>query len=174
MSAPDEPHAAHRERLTPSPAVWLICLAVASTLGLVALALFGTVAAVAVALVAAAGTAVALVATSARVEVSAGHLRAGRAQIPVHLLGRVGVVDAERMARLRGPDADARAYLCQRGWIREGVLVEVVDPQDRTPYWLVSSRAPRRLAAAISAAGAGTARDDPSGGSGQAHSRQTG
>jgi hypothetical protein len=68
------------------------------------------------------------------------------------LLGRVEVLDAERMRQARGPDLDARAYLCLRGWIATGVLVELRDTEDPTPYWLVSSRRPAELAAAISAA----------------------
>lgn len=173
MSTPKTRDVVHRERLTPSPAVWFVSLATAATLGLVALALVSVGTTVVVALLAVAATAALLRATSAVVEVGDGRLRAGRAHIPVSLLGRVRVVDAGRMTRLLGPDADVRAYLCQRGWLREGVLVEVIDPQDPTPYWLVSSRAPRRLAEAITAAMAEAAPDEPSRGSAQAHSRHT-
>ena len=80
-------------------------------------------------------------------------------------LGPVGIGALAVADRCSQPTMSAGVrYLCQRGWLREGVLAEVVDPLDPTPYWLVSSREPRRLAAAITAAGAGTARDQPSGG----------
>ena len=53
----------------------------------------------------------------------------------------------------RGPSSaralDARAHVCLRAWARTAVRVEVVDPADPTPYWLVSTRHPARLAAAI-------------------------
>ena len=164
----------YRERLLPSFGVWFVVPAVAATLGLVVLAVWGTVAAVLTAVVAALVAAWLLLASSARVEVRDGELRAGRASIPVDLLGRVAVVPAERMTALRGPKADVRAYLCQRSWIARGVVAEVVDPADPVPYWLISSRAPERLVAALSGA-----RDEPLAGrrgddSGQAHSRQTG
>ncbi|GAB3592129.1 hypothetical protein GCM10027446_12200 [Angustibacter peucedani] len=180
MSAPTGPAVVHRELLLPSPAVWVVCGLVAASLGLTVLGALGAVVALGVSLVAVAAVVAALLASSARLEVADGELRAGRAHIPVALLGRVRVLDAARTKALRGPEADARAYLCTRGWIHEAVLVEVVDPQDPTPYWLLSSREPARLAAAITAAGAGTARDEPSQGSGgageagQEHSRQTG
>ena len=73
--------------------------------------------------------------------------RAGRARIPVQLLGDPEVLDADGMRRARGPELDARAYLCLRGWIAAGVRVPVLDPRDPAPYWLVSSRrrgGPRR------------------------------
>ena len=38
-----------------------------------------------------------------------------------------------------------------RPYVRRGVLVRVTDPDDPTPYWLVSSRHPRTLAAALAA-----------------------
>ena len=33
--------------------------------------------------------------------------------------------------------------------IGQGVIVEITDPQDPTPYWLLSSSSPQRLAAAL-------------------------
>ena len=44
---------------------------------------------------------------------------------------------------------DARAYLCIRGWIPTGIRVAVADPQDPTPYWLVSTRRPEELLTAF-------------------------
>jgi hypothetical protein len=63
----------------------------------------------------------------------------------------VQVLTKERMAALRGRDIDPRAYLCQRSWLDLGVTVAVTDPADPTPYWLVSSRQPEALAAALAA-----------------------
>ena len=48
-----------------------------------------------------------------------------------------------------GTDADARAYLVTRPYIDRGVLVPIADDSDPTPYWLVSSRRPDALAAAL-------------------------
>ena len=55
-------------------------------------------------------------------------------------------------ARERGVGLDARAWLLLRGWIPGVVRVELDDPSDPTPYWLVSPRHPDALAAALDAA----------------------
>ena len=53
------------------------------------------------------------------------------------------------MRQAHGPRLDARAYLCLRGWIPTGVRIALADPQDPTPYWLLSTRRPEALAAAL-------------------------
>ena len=88
----------------------------------------------------------------ARIEVADGEFRAGRAHIPVHLLGEAIPLDAEQTRLTAGRDADARAYLVLRPYVKRSVRVEIADPADPTPYWLVSSRNPQQLAAALQAA----------------------
>ena len=56
--------------------------------------------------------------------------------------------------RVAGRDADVRAYLLLRPYVQRAVRIEVVDPADPTPYWLVSTRHPERLAQALVRAGA--------------------
>ena len=89
---------------------------------------------------------------AARVEVRAGELHAGAAHIPVDLLGEVEPLDAEATRRTLGVDADARAFLLTRPYLKRSVRVGVADPADPTPYWLVSTRHPTRLADALSEA----------------------
>jgi hypothetical protein len=86
---------------------------------------------------------------SARVTVADGTLRAGRARIPVSALGEVQTLDAESARLLAGRHADARAYLLIRPYLRRSVRVDIVDPADPTPYWLLTTRHPDRLAAAL-------------------------
>jgi hypothetical protein len=86
---------------------------------------------------------------SARVEVRDGTLYAGPAHISVDLIGPAEPLDAEETRRVHGVDADARAFLFTRPYLKRSVLVPVLDPADRTPYWLVSTRHPGRLAAAL-------------------------
>jgi hypothetical protein len=50
-----------------------------------------------------------------------------------------------------GPEADARAYLLLRPYLKRTVRVTVRDDRDPAPYWLVSSRHPEALAAAVTA-----------------------
>lgn len=95
------------------------------------------------------------------VSVVDGTFRAGRAEIPVHLLARPEPLDAAEAKRVAGVDADARAFLLLRPYLPRAVRVRVVDPADPTPYWLVSTRHPRLLAEELSAAIAGPAAREP-------------
>ena len=86
---------------------------------------------------------------SARVAVRDGTLYAGPAHIALDLLGPAEPLDAEETRRVHGVDADARAFLLTRPYLKRSVKVAVEDPADRTPYWLVSTRHPGELAAAL-------------------------
>ncbi|MDQ6936072.1 MAG: DUF3093 domain-containing protein [Actinomycetota bacterium] len=87
---------------------------------------------------------------SARIEVREDTLLAGTAHIPLALLGDVSPLDAEETRRVHGADADARAFLLVRPYVKSSVKVEILDPADPTPYWLLSSRRPGSLVAALS------------------------
>jgi hypothetical protein len=89
---------------------------------------------------------------SVRVRVVAGSLVAGDARIPVSALGEAEPLDAQEARAWRTYKADTRAHMVLRGYIPTAVRIEVTDPQDPTPYVYVSSRHPRQLAAALSAA----------------------
>lgn len=86
---------------------------------------------------------------SARVEVRDGVLYAGPATIPLAQLGPAEALDKEATRRVHGIDADVRAFLVTRPYISRSVKVAVDDPADPTPYWLISSRHPRQLVAAL-------------------------
>jgi hypothetical protein len=86
---------------------------------------------------------------SARVEVRDGVLYAGPATIPLALVGDAQALDKEATRRVHGVDADARAFLVTRPYISRAVKVTIDDPADPTPYWLISSRHPRRLATVL-------------------------
>lgn len=143
---------AYAQRLTPPWWVWTVALVGASPLGVAYGAAYGTAAGWIVYAVTAAIVVAALVATSPRVTVIGSELRAGRARIPVELLGRVVALDAERARAARTADGDPDAYLVIRTWCSlRAVLVEIDDPTDPHPYWLITAREPTRLAAAIEA-----------------------
>lgn len=89
---------------------------------------------------------------NARVRVASGVLYAGHAHIDVRFLADPTPLDAETTHRVAGRDADARAYHLLRPYVKRALKVTVVDPADPVPYWLVSTRRPDELAAAVSAA----------------------
>ncbi|MFL6135171.1 MAG: DUF3093 domain-containing protein [Nocardioidaceae bacterium] len=91
---------------------------------------------------------------AARITLAEGVLTAGRAKIATAHLGTVTPLDAEAAHRLAGRDADARAYLLLRPYVRRAVRIEITDPRDTTPYWLLSTRHPARLAHALSSVAA--------------------
>jgi hypothetical protein len=140
---------AFRERLWPGPTGWLVAAGLGALVGLVLLPVSTGLAwgvgagAVVLALLVTASLA-------SRVEVAAGELRAGSAHIPVALLGTATPLAGEALRTALGPDLDARAYVCLRGWVHSAVRVELLDPADPTPYWVVSTRRPDALAAALS------------------------
>ena len=140
---------AFRERLSPGPAAWCAAVGLGVISG-VALWPMAHVIGIVGGLLVAAGTLTALVATSPVIEVSGGVLRAGRASISLDLLGDVTTLDsAEEMRTALGPALDARAFVCLRAWARTGVRVDLDDPLDPTPYWMLSTRRPQELAAAL-------------------------
>jgi hypothetical protein len=72
--------------------------------------------------------------------------------IELDYLGEVTSLDAEQTSRRAGVEADARAHLVLRPYVQTAVQVALVDPDDPVPYWLISSRHPTELAAALKAA----------------------
>jgi hypothetical protein len=95
---------------------------------------------------------VTLVVTTPVVEVTDGMLRAGRARIERSYVGSVTAHEGADAFAERGTRLDARAWLLLRPWLSGVVRVELTDPDDPTPYWLVSTRRPRQLAAALTSA----------------------
>lgn len=85
----------------------------------------------------------------ATIEVSDGALRAGGATLPLDKTGQVVALDEREAAALRGPRADPAAHLLLRPYLKRAVYVAVTDPDSTVPYWLIATRQPEELAAAI-------------------------
>jgi Protein of unknown function (DUF3093) len=108
------------------------------------------------------------------VEVGGGELRAGPGRLQLAAVGEVSALDEAQTRSLRGPRADPAAFLVIRPYLRRAVYVEVTRPGAESrrghrrlrlrgfrlqaevaippadsPYWLVSTRHPAELAAAI-------------------------
>jgi hypothetical protein len=89
---------------------------------------------------------------SARIRVVSGSLVAGDARLPLSALGAAQVLDEEEAFAWRTHKADPRAHMLLRSYIPTALRVEVTDPDDPTPYLYLSTRTPRKLAEALSAA----------------------
>ncbi|RYJ06999.1 MAG: DUF3093 domain-containing protein [Actinomycetales bacterium] len=144
--------ASHRERLVAPLSWWIAAVAFAVVCGWIVLVAtrwpIGIAAAVVVGVLSA-GT----LWRYGDVVISAGPdgFRAGRAHLALEHVGTVEALGVKAFRERLGPTADARAWLVTRPYILTGIVVTVDDPADRTPYWLVSARAPERLVAAIEA-----------------------
>lgn len=138
-----------RERLTVPLAWWVLAGLFALSL-LLAFGLYlGPVWGVGSAVVTMAVAAAAFAALSIEVTVDAVALRVGRAVIERDYIGGCRSLDAAATDRRGGVEADARAHLVLRPYIATAVEVVLDDPADPVPYWLVSTRRPARLAAAL-------------------------
>jgi hypothetical protein len=84
-----------------------------------------------------------------RVQVTDGELRAGEARLPLRHVGQVDVVPRAGKQVALGPELDPAAHLVHRAWVGPVVRIEVTDPDDDTPYWIVSTRDPDALVAAL-------------------------
>ena len=84
----------------------------------------------------------------ATVEVRDGSLRAGKAALPLTSVTEVVTLDENQTTRLRGPRADPAAHLYSRPFLKESVYLAVA-PSGTAPYWLIGTRHPAELAAAV-------------------------
>ncbi len=80
------------------------------------------------------------------VEVTEAGLRADSHVLPAAAIAQLRVLDRAEMRAVLGRDARADAHLSTRPWLHTGVQIEVVDPADATPYWVVATRRPEKLA----------------------------
>jgi hypothetical protein len=141
----------YSEVVRPGPWIWLLAASFAAALGIA----YGYAYHGATGWIVAGATAVVLgllIGTMWRtpLQVDADGFRAGRAVLPGQWIGRVAPLDREQAFRARTTDADARAFLMLSTWATSlAVVVEVIDPDDPHPYWLVSTRRPQELAAAV-------------------------
>ena len=86
---------------------------------------------------------------TSRISIDQRELRIDKAHIELKYLGKVTVLDSDAMRMLRTRDADPAAFLAIKFWASKGIKIEVTDPRDSTPYWLVTSKRGEKLAALL-------------------------
>jgi hypothetical protein len=89
--------------------------------------------------------------TQLRVIQGAGEteLWVGDAHLPVSVISRSAEVPRSAKSAALGRQLDPAAYVVHKAWIGAMVLLVLDDPDDPTPYWLVSCRHPDRVLAAL-------------------------
>lgn len=73
----------------------------------------------------------------------------GAAHLPASVISRSAEVPSSAKSAALGRQLDPAAYVVHRAWVAGMVLVVLDDPEDPTPYWLVSCRRPDRVLAAL-------------------------
>ena len=86
-----------------------------------------------------------------RVRVKGKTLAAGDRSVALSHVGRTDVVPRRDKQQALGPDLDPGAFLLHRTWVGPVVRVEITDPDTPEPYWVLSSRRPDALVAALEA-----------------------
>ncbi|GFG64363.1 membrane protein [Mycobacterium kubicae] len=76
-------------------------------------------------------------------------LWAGEAHLPVSVISRSAEVPRTAKSAALGRQLDPAAFVLHRAWIGPMVLLVLDDPDDPTPYWLVSCRHPERVLSAL-------------------------
>ena len=138
----------YRERLWPAAWVFLATALVIPASLLVFLPI-STIAGIICAIVLYGAIVVTLLVTTPAVDVDDALFTAGRARLPRTAIATATPFTGQEATAQRGTQLDARAWLLLRGWIPGVVKVQLDDPSDPTPYWLVSTRHPAKLAAAL-------------------------
>jgi hypothetical protein len=77
------------------------------------------------------------------------------AHIPLSYVSNAIALDARTLRRVIGREGDPLGFVAIRPWIGPGVQLQLDDPEDPTPYWVVSTRRPERVAALIRARSGG-------------------
>lgn len=73
----------------------------------------------------------------------------GEAHLPVSVISRSAEVPRSAKSAALGRQLDPAAFVVHRAWVGPMLLVVLDDPDDPTPYWLVSSRRPDRVLSAL-------------------------
>jgi hypothetical protein len=73
----------------------------------------------------------------------------GAAHLPVSAVARTAEVPRSAKSAALGRQLDPAAYVVHKGWVGPMVLLVLDDPEDPTPYWLVSTKHPDQVLAAL-------------------------
>lgn len=84
------------------------------------------------------------------IRVQDGVLHVPGARAPLTAFGPAELLEGPALRRVLGPEADTTAWVAVRPWHRRAVRLPVTDPEDDTPYWVVGTRRPVALLAALS------------------------
>ena len=141
-------HVVYQEKVRPSVGMWILVVVAALSTALMVAPVWtlGTIILPIVSFILFAWWLTSLTLT---IIVTERQLFVGEAHIDRKFVPSAEAFDGEEARQARGVDLDARAFLKIRPWAKSVVRIHLNDESDPTPYWLVSSRHPHKLAAAL-------------------------
>jgi len=145
-----------RERLTVPIMWWVLASLFALSVLLAVGAYLGPVWGIGTALATMTVAAAIFVSAAVVISIDAREIRIGRASIEHAYISGSQALTAEEARQRGGVEADARAHLVLRPYVRTAVEITLGDPEDPVPYWLVSTRHPQQLAEALKEAASST------------------
>jgi hypothetical protein len=86
------------------------------------------------------------------ITVTKGWLLVGPAAIERAFIHNFQALSKNEFQRVRGVEGDPASYLQIRFWVNTAIKIELRDPKDRTPYWLVSTNRANDLAKILNVA----------------------
>ena len=142
----------YSEKLSPTFGLYAIAF-LAIPFFTLTLAPFNVALGVALGIVVFAALSCAMYLSAPRIVVTATTLQAGKATIERTFIGAVSTFGGDAARAERGVNLDARAWTLFRGYIAPVVKIELTDASDPTPYWLISTREPQKLAGVLRVSG---------------------
>ena len=146
------PSPLYSERVTPSIWWWVVALVLSAMTSLMVIPL-SWIAGIIVPIVVFIAVALTLRSLIPRVTVTQDVLFAGSAHIERSFITGATPMTGDDAFQARGQDLDARAFLVTRPWASSLVKVDIEDPNDPTPYWIVSTHNPDELARVLAPQG---------------------
>ncbi len=139
----------YRERLWPSAWIWVAGPALVAVLAIAYGAAYGAVVGWVIFIPVAAACLAGIALVSPTIVVTDVSLRVGKAVIPLSDLGLCRELDSAELT-LETRRGDATVFLALRTWAtRRAVEVQVTDEKDPHSAWLISTRHPHSLHAAL-------------------------
>ena len=90
--------------------------------------------------------------SSLKITLTKGWLLVGPAASERAFIHNFKALDFSEYKRIRGVDADPASYLDIRFWVNTAIKMDLRDPKDKTPYWLISTNRANELAKLLNVA----------------------
>jgi len=141
-----------QEKLTWSWWLWSFTVFMAASLSLAIWAALGFVGALILSVVQLVLLLIAAKQSSLTITLTKGWLLVGPAAIERAFIHNFMPLDFKEFKRIRGVDADPASYLQIRFWVNTAIKIDLRDPKDKTPYWLISTNRANELAKLLNVA----------------------